>query len=456
VTATSPTDARRALPSSLDAEKGVLACMLLDPDEAINVAMTRLRPDHFHLPAHRVLFSLLVELKDGRKPIEALGIQQTLIDRRQLDDVGGPATVLELLNFVPNAAHIEYYTGIVQEKQVLRGVIDVCTRSIQRAYDEQENVEALLDDAEREILAIRNLREAGREMQPLKDQVMEAISQMEQLIANPGALNGLPSGYADLDELTRGFHGSEMIIIAARPSMGKTSLAMNIIEHLAIELKKPCAIFSLEMSALQLVQRLLCSRARLNPFAIKPGMMRAADVKRLTDVAQELMNCGLFIDDTPSLSIGEFKAKARRLRQRHKVELIAVDYLQLMRSTSRRASENRQIEIAEISSGIKAVAKELNVPVIVVAQLNRSPEQREGGKPRLSDLRESGSLEQDADVVGLLVRPQYYADNEEDREAMQGEAELDIVKNRNGPTGNVKLTFLNEFMRFENRAREMA
>jgi replicative DNA helicase len=208
------------------------------------------------------------------------------------------------------------------------------------------------------------------------------------------------------------------------------------------------------MSALQLIQRLICSRSRLNPYRIESGMLNTADFQRLTNIASQLADAPIFIDDTPSLSIGEFKAKARRLRQRHKIEMIAVDYLQLMRSTSKRAGDNRQIEIAEISSGIKAVAKELDVPVMVLAQLNRSPEQREGGQPRLSDLRESGSIEQDADVVGLLARPQYYADNEEDREAMQGEAELILAKNRSGPTGVVKLTFLNEFMRFENRAHD--
>jgi replicative DNA helicase len=379
-----------------------------------------------------------------------------LFDRKQIDEVGGPATVLELFNFVPTAAHVGFYIDIVQEKHVLRGVIEVCTRSIQRAYDDQENVEALLDDAEREILAIRNIKDAGREIQSLKDQVMEAIGQLERLSVDPGALNGLPTGFGDFDRLTKGLHGSEMIIIAARPSMGKTSLVINIVEHLAIERKRPCAVFSLEMSALQLVQRLICSRSRVNPYRIDSHVMHSTDFQRITGVASELVNSALFIDDTPSLSISEFKDKARRLRQRHKVELIAVDYLQLMRSTSKRAGENRQIEISEISSGLKAVAKELNIPIVVLAQLNRSPEQREGGKPRLSDLRESGSLEQDADVVGLLVRPQYYADSEEEREATQGEAELIIAKNRNGPTGMVPLTFLSEFMRFENRAHEPA
>ncbi|MGI8602688.1 MAG: replicative DNA helicase [Verrucomicrobiales bacterium] len=447
-------DARRPLPSSVDAEKGILACMLLDPMEAINVAMTKLRAESFHLPAHRLIFNLLVELRDGNKPIDPVSVQQVLVDRRRLDEVGGPSTVLELFSFVPTAAHIDFYVGIVQEKQVLRSVIDVCTKSIQRAYDEQEDVAALLDDAEREILAIRDAKEAGREMQSLREQVYEAFTQIERLIEDPDALNGLPSGFSDLDKMTKGLHGSEMVIIAARPSMGKTSLAMNIVEYLAIDLRKPCAVFSLEMSALQLIQRLICSRSRLNPFRIESGVLNTADFQRLTHVASELADAPIFIDDTPSLSIGEFKAKARRLHQRHKVELIAVDYLQLMRSTSRRAADNRQLEIAEISAGIKAVSKELDIPIVVLAQLNRSPEQREGGKPRLSDLRESGSIEQDADVVGLLVRPQYYADNEEEREAMQGEAELIIAKNRNGPTGPVGLTFLSEFMRFENRAHD--
>jgi replicative DNA helicase len=284
--------------------------------------------------------------------------------------------------------------------------------------------------------------------------VQSAIIRLEKAMSNKGGINGLPSGYADFDEMTNGMHGAEMLIIAARPSMGKTSLVMNIVEHISVNLRKPSAVFSLEMSADQLVERLICSRARVSMNQIRAGLVASGEFSRISYAADELLRAPIFIDDTPSLSIGDFKAKVRRLKKDHKIELVAIDYLQLMRSTTRRASENRQIEIAEISSGIKAMAKELEIPIIVLAQLNRSSEKREGNRPMMSDLRESGSIEQDADLVALLMRPEYYAKDGEEREEKKGEVELLIAKQRNGPTGIVKLTFLNEYMRFENRAPE--
>ena len=448
-------DARRPLPSSLDAEKGVLSCMLLDPEEALNTAMSLVKAEDFHLPAHRLIFQLLVEFKDRRAPIDPVSLQQALIDRKQLEEVGGPGTLLDLFNFVPVAAHVDYYADIMRDKHVLREVIAVCTTAVQRAYQDQENVAGLLDDTEREVLAIRDVREHGRAGRSMSDYVQGAITTIETMIENPNALNGLPTGYKDLDDMTHGLHGSEMIIIAARPSMGKTSLAMNIVEHIALDAKRPCAVFSLEMSAEQLVQRMLCSRSRVDMSKLRTGFVNNDRFMHLTHIASELAAAQIYLDDTPSLSIGEFKAKARRLKQRHGIEMIAVDYLQLMRSTSRRAVENRQIEISEISAGLKATAKELAIPIVVLAQLNRSPETRSGdskGRPRLSDLRESGSIEQDADLVGLLVRPEYYAESDEERAETEGEVELIIAKQRNGPTGTVRLTFLKEFMRFENRA----
>lgn len=453
------TDAHRALPSSLDAEKGVLASMLLDPDDALNTAMSALTSAVFHLPAHRLLFDLLVEFKNKNRPIEPVSLLQTLLDRKQVEEIGGAATLTELLNFVPVAAHIEYYIELVREKFILREVITVCTRTIQRAYHDQENVAALLDDAEKDVLGIRDVQQSGRRTKEISDHVRDAVMLIERMMENPGSLNGLPTGYTELDGMTRGLHGSEMMIIAARPSMGKTSLVMNIVEHVAVDQGHPCAVFSLEMSAEQLVQRLLCSRAHVSMANLSNGFIQNDRFIHLTHVASEIANAPIHIDDTPSLPIGEFRAKARRLHQRHGIKLIAIDYLQLMRSTSKRAQENRQIEIAEISAGIKATAKELNIPIIVLAQLNRAPESRTGdskGRPRLSDLRESGSIEQDADVVGLLVRPEYYAENEEEKAETEGEVELIIAKQRNGPTGTVRLTFLKEFMRFENRAPDHA
>jgi replicative DNA helicase len=287
---------------------------------------------------------------------------------------------------------------------------------------------------------------------------MQAIEQIEKVYENRGSVTGLPTGFTEFDQMTSGLHQAEMIVIAARPSMGKTALAMNIAEHVALVEGKPVAVFSLEMSSQQLVQRLLCSRAKVNLQRVRNGFLSERDFPSLTAAASRLAAAKLFIDDSPGLSIAELRAKARRLVASHQVQLLVIDYLQLLRSTSRRAQDNRQIEISEISGGIKSLAKELNIPIIVIAQLNRQPDARakEGGRPRLSDLRESGSIEQDADVVGLLVRPEYYETDEEAKQEKAGEAELIIAKQRNGPTGDVPLTFLKEYTRFENRAREHA
>jgi replicative DNA helicase len=291
----------------------------------------------------------------------------------------------------------------------------------------------------------------------MTDQVMEAIHAIEALYERRGAITGLETGFAELDKMLDGLHEAEMIVIAARPSMGKTALAMNICEHIALEMKLPVAVFSLEMSTSQLVQRLLCSRARVNLGSVRNGFLAERDFPALTVAASKLAESRIFIDDTPGLSIMELRAKSRRLSSQHNIKAIFIDYLQLLRSTSKRAQDNRQLEIAEISSGLKALAKELKLPIVVLAQLNRNPEQRSGeskGRPRLSDLRESGSIEQDADVVGLLVREEYYAESDEERQENSGKATLIIAKQRNGPVGDVPLTFLKEFTRFENRARE--
>ena len=444
-------DTLRLLPNSVEAEKGVISCMLQAPTAAIGETVERVKPGHFHLPAHRTLFELIIEINDAGKPVNPVSVQQLLMDRNLLDQVGGPAAVLDLFTFVPTAAHLSFYLDVLCEKFVLRNIIESCTNCVTLAYDNQENVEMVLDEVERVVLGIRSDGEKSG-IVPMKDLVMDAIDEIEEMVANPNALNGLPTGFVDLDKMTNGLHGGEMFILAARPSMGKTSFVMNIVEHLAVDHKTPCAVFSLEMSAKQLVQRLLCCRARINMQALRSGMMRQADIQNLTRAARELSESTIIIDDTPSISILELRHKSRRFRDQYGIKAIAIDYLQLMRSTSKRAQDNRQQEIAEISSGIKGLAKELDIPALVLAQLNRNPEGREGGKPRLSDLRESGSIEQDADIVGLLVRSEYYASDEEDREDAAGEGELIIAKQRNGPTGEVKLSFLKQFMRFESRA----
>src|SRR6201996_5223724 len=445
----------RSLPFSEDGEKGVLCSLLLSPRDVADICVLRLRSDAFYIPAHEIIYSLVLEFGEKSKPIDFVALKQALKDRNQLEEVGGPEYLSDLYNFVPTAANAAYYIDIVREKYVLRRLISTCNRLSTQCYDQQGEIEPLLDEAEKEIFSITG-EHVKTEIVPTKDLVMEAIEQIEKLYENRGSVTGLPTGFIELDRMTSGLHAAEMIVIAARPSMGKTALAMNIAEHVAIQEKLAVGVFSLEMSSQQLVQRLLCSRARVNLQKVRDGFLAERDFPSLTAAASKLAEAKIFIDDSAGLSILELRAKARRLKAQQNVSLIIVDYLQLLRSPTKRAQENRQLEISEISAGIKGLAKELKIPVIVVAQLNRQPEQRSGGKPRLSDLRESGSIEQDAALVGLLVRPELYEEDEEARAEKSGEAELIIAKQRNGPVGEIPLTFLKEFTRFEDRARHHA
>ncbi len=434
---------------------GVLGSMLISRD-AIAEAVSQISEEYFYVPAHQTIYTALVDLWNGGKDADLITFTQVLRDRNLLDSIGGAAFVTSLFTFVPTAANIAYYLEIVRDKYILRQIISAATESVRRAYEDQDQVDNLLDEVEQKIFAVGEYRFKGQ-MQSMKDQVMEAIEAIEKLYERKGGITGIATGFTELDRMTSGLHPAEMIVIAARPSMGKTAFAMNIAEHVAIQEKLPVAVFSLEMSSQQLVQRLLCSRARVNLKNVRDGFLGERDFPSLTSAASKLAEAQMFIDDTAGLTILELRAKARRLKAQHDIQLIVVDYLQLLRSTSRRGQENRQIEISEISAGLKGLAKELNIPIIVVAQLNRNPENRTGdskGRPRLSDLRESGSIEQDADLVGLLVREEYYADTEEEKEAAQGKADLIIAKQRNGPTGDVPLTFRKEFTRFEDRARE--
>jgi replicative DNA helicase len=447
----------RSLPFSEDGEKGVLCSLLLSPREVGDLCVLSLRPDAFYIPAHETIYSLILEFGDKSKPIDFVSLKQALKDRNQLDEIGGPEYLSALYSFVPSAANASYYIEIVREKYILRRLIITCNKLSNQCYDSQEDIEPLLDDAEKEIFAITG-EHVNSEIVATKDLVMTAIEQIEKLYEKRGAVTGLPTGFVDLDRMTSGLHPAEMIVIAARPSMGKTALAMNIAEHVAMNVGKAVAVFSLEMSSQQLVQRLLCSRAKVDLQRVRNGFLSERDFPNLTAAAAKLAAAKMFIDDTPGLSIMELRAKARRMKSQYDIQLVVIDYLQLLRSTSRRAQDNRQLEISEISGGIKALAKELDLPIIVIAQLNRQPDARakEGGRPRLSDLRESGSIEQDADVVGLLVRPEYYETDDDARQEKAGEAELILAKQRNGPTGDIALTFLKEYTRFESRDRERA
>src|SRR6266496_2392745 len=451
-------DIHRTPPHSVEAEQGVLGSMLISPRETIAECVEKVNEDYFYVPAHQTIYTVLVELWNAGQAIDLITFTQVLRDRNLLESVGGAAFVTSLFTFVPTAANVQYYLEIVRDKYILREIIVAATESVRRAYEEQDEVNNLLDEVEQRIFAVGEDRFKGQ-MLTMKDQVMEAIESIEKLYERKGGITGISTGFVEFDRMTSGMHAAEMIVIAARPSMGKTALAMNIAEHVSINEKLPVGVFSLEMSSQQLVQRLLCSRARVNLQKVRDGFLGERDFPSLTAAASKLAEAKIFIDDSASLTILELRAKARRLKAQQDVQLIIVDYLQLLRSTSRRAQDNRQLEISEISAGLKGLAKELKIPIIVVAQLNRNPEIRTGsgkGVPRLADLRESGSIEQDADLVGLLVREEYYADSDEERTELEGKAELIIAKQRNGPIGQVKLTFLKDFTRFEDRAEEAA
>src|ERR1700737_739462 len=442
----------RSLPYSEDAEKGVLCSLVLSPREVGDLCILRLHPDAFYSPAHKIIYELVIEVSDKSKPIDFITLKQTLKDRGFLEEVGGPEFLNELYPLAPTAANAGYYVDIVREKYLLRRLILACDSLSRRCDEDQENVEPLLDDAERQIFEITG-DHVKIDVVPTKELVMEAIEQIEKIYENRGSVTGLPTGFTEFDRMTSGLHAAEMIVIAARPSMGKTALAMNIAEHVSIDVGKPVAVFSLEISSQQLVQRRLCSRAQVDLQNVRNGFLSERDFPKLTSAASQLAAAKIFIDDTPGLTVTELRAKSRRMKSQHDIQLIVIDYLQLLRSMSRRAQANRQLEISEISGGNKALAKELNLPIIVIAQLNRQPDARanQGGRPRLSDLRESGSIEKNADILGLLVRPEYYETDEDAKQEKAGEAELIIAKQRNGPTGDVPLTFLKEYTRFESR-----
>ena len=446
----------RLPPHSPEAEQGVLGCIFLSPNDCMAECLAKLKggAQVFYDLRHQTIFDVVAEMFDKREGIDVITVQQRLKDRQLLEQVGGIAYLATLPDTVPSAANLTYYLNIVQEKFLLRQMIRVCTEVVSRVYDYEGEVAELMDEVERDILHVSEDR-VQSQTSTMKELVKRAINTVEDYHQRQGTLTGIGTGFTDLDKLTTGLHGGEMIVIAARPSVGKTSLAMNIAEHVAIEQRLPVGVFSLEMTADSLVLRMLCSRARVNLRNVREGFLAERDFPRLTGSAGKLATAPLFIDDSSSLSILQMRAKARRMHQQYGIRLFVVDYLQLLHSPSRRA-DNRQQEIAEISSGIKALAKELNVPVIVLSQLNRDVEREKGRPPRLSDLRESGAIEQDADFVGLLYKP---AKREEDDAAADTSNEavpvnLLIAKQRNGPAGeDVPLTFLKVYTRFESAAK---
>ncbi len=431
---------QKTQPFNIEAEISVLGSMLLD-NEAINLVTELLRTDNFYKTSHQYIFDTIVNLYNKSNAVDLVILKDELKKQSLLEKVGGAEYLLELEESVPLASNVEYYAKIVREKTIKRDLITATAKIQQEAYNDSLESDELLDIAEKEIFDITQ-RKFSSPTTKLFNILHDTFDHISNLHDREGRLTGVSTGYYDLDDITSGLQNSELIVIAARPSMGKSSLVLNIAEHAGTKEKKPTLIFSMEMSAQQVAQNILCSTAKIDAHLLRTGKLDDNQFSNLSLAMGDLSESEIFIDDTPGLGLLELRAKARRLKLQHNIQMIIVDYLQLMEG---RKAENRQQEISGISRGLKALARELEVPVIAVSQLNRSVETRDGHTPRMSDLRESGSIEQDADVIILLHREDYY-----DPTKRPGEVDLNIVKQRNGPTGKVKLTFLREILRFEN------
>ena len=437
---------RRVPPQSLEAEESVLGGVMLD-NTVIDRVIGMLQPEDFYRGAHRRLFRAMVDLNGRSEPIDLITLSEALKARGELAEVGGAAYLAELTERVPTAANAVHYAKIVRERSILRGLIEASTEIASRGYQAPDNVDELLDHAERLIFSIQE-RKVRQAFTKLSEVLVESIKTIERLYEQKQAVTGVSTGFADLDALTAGLQPSDLIVVAGRPSMGKTAFCLNIAEHAALRTDTGVAIFSLEMAKEQLAMRMLCSEARVDLARVRTGHLSDREFPKLAMAAGRLGDAPIYIDDTPALSVLELRAKARRLKRdaAAKLGLVIVDYIQLMRGSE--GKDNREQEISEISRSLKALAKELSVPVVALSQLNRQVENRTPPVPRLADLRESGAIEQDADVICFLYRDEYY--NPDDTEK-QGVAEVHIAKQRNGPIGKIELTFLKEYTRFENR-----
>ncbi len=433
---------RKVPPQNLDAEESVLGGILLD-DTALDRVLEVMGVDDFYRESHRKIFQTMISLSKQGAPIDLVTLSDRLRAQGELPDIGGAASLAALVDRVPSAANIATYARIVREKAVMRSLIRVSTDITERCYGGQDDIEAFLDEAERLIFDVSEQR-VRPAFTKVGDMVMDTIKIVEQLYERKELVTGVPTGFLDLDRKTAGLQPSDLVIVGARPSMGKTSFVMNIAQHVALHHKTAVGVFSLEMAKDQLMLRMLCSEARVDLAKVRTGYLGERDFPRLAMAAGRLAEAPIFIDDTPAQNVLEMRAKSRRLKREADVGLIIVDYLQLMRGLT--AQENRNQELSEISRSLKALAKDLNVPIIALSQLNRQVELRGDRRPVMSDIRESGSIEQDADVIMFIYRDEMYNAESPD----EGTAEVIISKQRNGPTGMVRLAFRREYTRFEN------
>ena len=433
----------RGVPQNLEAERSVLGALLLHPDAVADVQF--LKPEDFYLPRHQIIYQSILASYNARSATDPIVVGEELQKQGLLQEAGGQEQLLDLLESVVTAAGVTYHAEIVREKSVARRLLETCLEIARTAYENQTEAKELLDEAERRIFEIARMEKSGEAL-AISDILQSTFERIDKLREREGRLTGLGTDYFDLDDMTGGLQPGELIIIAARPSMGKTSFALNLTERVASH-KAGVAFFSLEMAAQQVIQNMLCCRAQLDGQAMRKGRITDQQYRRLQEEAERLYETPIFVDDMPGLTITQLRAKCRRLKDKHDIKMVVIDYLQLMTAGGR--VESRQQEIATISRGLKGIARELSIPVIALSQLNRDVENRDDHRPRMSDLRESGAIEQDADVIVLLHRDDYYKPTEQNA----GLAQIIIAKQRNGPTGEVVLRFFREYMRFENYTR---
>lgn len=437
----------RLPPQNLEAEQCVLGSIMLQQG-TMPKAVEIITGDDFYRDAHKLIFSAMITLFDRGEPLDLVTVSNILKDNNKFDAAGGPSYLATLTDIVPVAANIAHYARIVREKSVLRRLIQTCTEIAGRCYEEQDDIDGLLDDVETTVFEISRAK-SGQSFHPLKTVINTTFKYIEKLYERKEHITGIPTEYHDFDKMTAGLQPADLIILAARPSMGKTALAINMVQNAALLHKVPVAVFSLEMSKEQLGMRMLCSISRVDAQRLRTGFLKEQDWPKLTRAVGMLSEAPIYIDDTPAITVLEMRAKARRLKTEHNIGLVVVDYLQLMRGRSN--VNSREQEISEISRSLKAMAKELSIPVLALSQLNRSLESRPNKRPQLSDLRESGAIEQDADVIMFIYRDEVY--NRAEDNPKRGIAEIIIGKQRNGPTGSLELAFLDHITTFENLAR---